>query len=412
MKMRNLWGLLLFIMGAVFVGCSNDPDEPQMPAVKEFDQPGGVFVLNEGNMTTENGSLIYISPEGTLIQNAYKNANGTELGNVTQDMCIRNGKIYIISQNGDTNPTGTKFNNDGMLIIANAKTLKKEMAFTKEELSELDWPTNIAALDDQHIFIRDKKGIWKLNAETKELTFIKGTEKAPIQRFSIADNKVYGYKAGSMGLGSKIFEFSAESEQPVSYAIPGWGLTYGLDKIYGIKVVSADKVWVMAFEPAKPSLSLGHLDANTKKLVIGEDDQRLLSKKPNNTATGTAFTEKDGIVYYVAEGTTDIYEIDYSVPPVFPKEPTEIGVPKEKKQPDDHLLVTMSSLDENAGLVYNVPAIDPISGLLYVNTLKGFGADFTTNHIWVLNPKDPQNPVKKYEDVIRFPAVICFNPGK
>lgn len=50
--------------------------------LNSFTDPKGVFVLNEGNMTTENGSLTYITPEGYVIGDAYKAVNGTELGNV------------------------------------------------------------------------------------------------------------------------------------------------------------------------------------------------------------------------------------------------------------------------------------------------------------------------------------------
>ena len=128
-----------------------------------FDDPAGAFVLNEGNMTTENGSLIYITPEGYVLDNAYNRVNGTELGNVTQDMCFHDGKIYIISQNGDTNAVGVSFDNDGLLVVADAKTLKKVRAYTKEELSGLDWPTHIAVLDEQHVYIRDNAGIWRLD---------------------------------------------------------------------------------------------------------------------------------------------------------------------------------------------------------------------------------------------------------
>ena len=44
-------------------------------------------------MTTENGSLTWISPEGYVIDDAYKAVNGTELGNVAQDMAFCDGKI-------------------------------------------------------------------------------------------------------------------------------------------------------------------------------------------------------------------------------------------------------------------------------------------------------------------------------
>lgn len=56
--------------------------------LNSFTDSKGVFVLNEGNMTTENGSLTYITPEGYVIGDAYKKVNGTELGNVAQDMAF------------------------------------------------------------------------------------------------------------------------------------------------------------------------------------------------------------------------------------------------------------------------------------------------------------------------------------
>ena len=128
-----------------------------------FDDTKGTFILNEGNMTTENGSLTYITADGYVFDDAYKTVNGTELGNVAQDMAFCDGKIYIITQNGDENAVGTKFENDGMLIVVNAKTLKKEMAFSRSDLSTLDWPTHIAALDAEHVYIRDNKGVLFVN---------------------------------------------------------------------------------------------------------------------------------------------------------------------------------------------------------------------------------------------------------
>ena len=144
-----------------------------------FDDPKGAFVLNEGNMTTENGSLVYITPEGYVLDDAYRRVNGTELGNVTQDMYFHDGKVYVISQNGDTNAVGTSFENDGMLVVADAATLKKVKAFTTADLDQLDWPTHVAVLDEQHVYIRDNAGIWHLNMDDSSLDFVEGTEGAP-----------------------------------------------------------------------------------------------------------------------------------------------------------------------------------------------------------------------------------------
>lgn len=150
----------------------------------------GTWILNEGNMTTENGSLIFISPKGVVTDSAYFRVNGTDLGNVTQDLFIKNGKMYIISQNGNKNAVGTEFENDGMLVVANSGTLKREAAYN-DELSELSWPTHIAVLDDDNIFIRDNGGIHRFSSITGELSYIDGTRGANKNQMVVTGNKLF-----------------------------------------------------------------------------------------------------------------------------------------------------------------------------------------------------------------------------
>ena len=88
----------------------------------DYSDPEGTFVLNEGNMSSDNGSVIYITANGRLINYAYWRMNGSELGKWGQDMFIADGKAYIISQNGG---------NDGILVEADARTLKRTGKFGK-----------------------------------------------------------------------------------------------------------------------------------------------------------------------------------------------------------------------------------------------------------------------------------------
>lgn len=113
--------------------------EVELRCLNTFDDPAGTFILNEGNMTTENGSLTYISPEGYVLDDAYRTVNGSELGNVAQDMAFCDGKIYVISQNGNRNANGAEFENDGMLVVMDARTLRRTASFSNEELAGLDW---------------------------------------------------------------------------------------------------------------------------------------------------------------------------------------------------------------------------------------------------------------------------------
>lgn len=56
----------------------------------------------EGNMTSVNGMLVYYDKAGKEYREVFEQANGgLEIGNVVQDMFMANGKIYLLTQNGD-----------------------------------------------------------------------------------------------------------------------------------------------------------------------------------------------------------------------------------------------------------------------------------------------------------------------
>lgn len=113
----------------------------------------GVFLLNEGSMNTETGSLTYLNAKHkVIVDNAFYRVNGKRLGNVCQDMAFANDKIYIISQNGKAH------GGEGMLVIAEAKSLKFLSEYTDEALVKLN-PSHIAVVGDK-IYLRTDKGIY------------------------------------------------------------------------------------------------------------------------------------------------------------------------------------------------------------------------------------------------------------
>ena len=113
----------------------------------------GVFLLNEGSLKTETGSLTYLNAKHkVIVDNAFYRVNGKRLGNVCQDMAFANDKIYIISQNGKAH------GGEGMLVIAEAKSLKFLSEYTDEALVKLN-PSHIAVVGDK-IYLRTDKGIY------------------------------------------------------------------------------------------------------------------------------------------------------------------------------------------------------------------------------------------------------------
>lgn len=355
------------------------------PKAIAYDDPKGVFVLNEGNMTTENGSLTYITPDGLVIDDAYKAVNGTELGNVCQDMAFCDGKIYIISQNGDENPVGTTFENDGMLVVLDAKTLKKEKSFSKSELSVLDWPTHIAVLDESHVYIRDNKGVYRFDVNTKELKFIEGSEGAPKSKFVVMNKKVYTIIDGYI---SKLLEITADEDIVNKKTLP-YSAPY--KEIYSIGKSDDGKIWLSAFGFGEYYIGKYSLEDNT---IVS----RQISIMPSSGASGVSFVTKGNDIYY-ASGTT-IYTLKFDENP-------ELG--DESGLEAETVLCDLNSLDSNAKELYNGLGINPATGMLYVNTIKGVGPFYTTNSIWEFDTTGDWTVQKnKYDNYTNFPAGFFF----
>ena len=331
----------------------------------------GTWILNEGNMTTENGSLIFISPKGAVTDSAYFRANGTYLGNATQDLFIKDGKIYIISQNGNTNAMGSEVESDGMLVVANSETLKRQATYN-EQLAELSWPTHIAVLNESNIFIRDNKGIFRFNSLSGELTFVEGSESARKNTMAVTRDKVFASS------GKTLLVLEADKTN-ISASVE-------LDANISGVITSADNnVWV--------STASGQ---SGKIYKINARDYSVIKVNtiPNGVlrasfAATPSITAKGDTLYFSGLATK-IYRHVFSTG-------------------ETEFLLDAKTRVDNANIVYNTIAVHPRTGYVYMNTIKAYGWDFLINNISIFNlGLDVPTLEANYQDYTHFPAGIFF----
>lgn len=103
-----------------FVGCKSDSPleliKTERPKVTKLERlpktmdelgavslnnPNGILVLSEGNLTDGTGVLSFIDPTQALYKNDItREVNGRSLGSICQDLAVYKERLYILSQNG------------------------------------------------------------------------------------------------------------------------------------------------------------------------------------------------------------------------------------------------------------------------------------------------------------------------
>ena len=321
----------------------------------------GAFLLNEGNFGNETGTLTYIdASKQFVLDSAYIRVNGTKLGNVCQDMAFANGKVYIISQNGPKN------GGEGLLTIADAKTLEKHKVINDANLAK-DWPTHIAVVHSR-IYLRGNSGIYR-GTEEGSFKLIPGTEKA---------NKLRMVTIGELVIATtstnKLLVIQDE-EVKQTFTLPEGSPS-------GLALAPDGQLWLSYSKPntlAKVSVS-----ASGVKILDKHTTTQSLDKK--YTATSATFARANQIFF--TEQSSVIYRHDFST-----------GETKE--------IVDVQKVDKQAKKYYNSLGIDPKTGHIYY---ASFG-DYSTYQKNVTLVLDHDGKVLlKREHVNAFPAGFYFIP--
>lgn len=331
--------------------------------VINYADPKGTFLLNEGNMGSDNGSLIYIDAEGEIYESVYKTVNGRELGNVSQSMTIADGKIFIIAQNGQK--AGT--DNEGKLVIADSKSLKRIASF-QNELDVISRPTQVSAFDMKSVYIRDSKGIYIFDANTPQRAprFVSETEGAASMPM--------------ITLGERLF--AAQNSTLIAIDRLRTTITKSADmggKITGIAKTTDGNIWVST------SNKIMKVDAQTLAIIkSNEVTVGSVSAGWGNTSAITAYGE---LIHY-SGASTKLYEHNFATG-------------------ESKLIGDVKPMLQNS-LIYSNTAIHPVTGRVFVPAISDFGT-FKINSIGIFDCTSGQPTlVKEYNDYSRFPGGFFF----
>ena len=326
-----------------------------------FGDPKGAYILNEGNLSTENGSLILILSNGKVIDRVYYRANGTELGNAAQDLYSADGLMYILSQNGN------KLGGDGRLVVTDLKTMER-VAVYNDELSALSMPSHIAVVGN-NAYIRDNNGIHCFNLETKAVSLIDGTKGASKNRMAVVGNKVFA-AAGKKVL---VIENGALSK---SIELAG--------TVSGVVKSSDRNIWVSCTTTPARILKLNATDYSMVSHELPDE-----YKLGAGWGSTPGITAKDNLIYFCNAGN------------VISRHNFETN--------ETTALVDVKERIANFGMLYNNPAVHPATGEVYYTSIKGYGMSYLVNDIAVFDfSGSSPYMVEDYQNYTRFPAGVFF----
>lgn len=305
----------------------------------------GAFILAEGNMTDETGTLSFIDHEGNAEDSIFIKANdGKKLGNSAQDMAIANGNIYVISQNG------TRNGGLGQLVIADAETAKLK-AVVDEGFA--GWTTNIAVPNNKNAFVVQSSGpMYIIDLASNKVTGkVETSNRFSKMRMMVIDNNVYA------AAGKKLVKVDGNTGEVLKEA-EFEGQIAGLVKTHAdelkVMVVGTEKIiWTVSKENM---VKLAR--ANLYDTSVNNFTQRAFDVEAKSDYSFFVLGNKGwspGIITYVSMGQ------------------------------GREILSLPSSDFSNAGIIYGPLSVNPQTGNVYFGYIKDW-SEYKNNGVAVLSP--------------------------
>ena len=212
--------IFVISIGLILASCQNDSIRPNIN-VGLYER--GYFVTNEGNFGTGNGSLSFISENGTVSNNIFEQNNSFSLGDVVQSMEIINEKAYIV------------VNNSSKIEVANIDSMTHVAT-----INGLISPRYILQVSNERAYISDWGigGIHVLDLNTNSIISTINTGQGP-EKMLIKDNKAYICNVGGFGLDNTVSVIDTENDVLITNINVG-------DKPNSIVEDANGNIWVLA----------------------------------------------------------------------------------------------------------------------------------------------------------------------
>ncbi len=149
-----------------------------------YDYNNGVFIVNEDWFGHSNGSVNFVSNEGQVQHNSFKNVNPTnDFGVTTQFGTIYGDNFYFVSKQGNR------------LVVADAQTLEHKKSF--ETIGGKDG-RSFVGVNSKNGYIGTSDGIFLFDIENLSIgELIPGTEGNQIGNMLRSSNYVFATKQGT-----------------------------------------------------------------------------------------------------------------------------------------------------------------------------------------------------------------------
>jgi YVTN family beta-propeller protein len=198
MKKLNKLFLAVIVSSAFFASCSSDDDNT--PAVARGNYDGGLFIVNEGNNGTTNGTISFLSSDLKIENNVFTLVNSDKIsGDTPQSIGINGDFAYIITNGSNKIELVNRFTFKSIATITTGLNNPRFIAFANGKGYVTNWGEPGSPTDD-YVAVLDLT----TNTVTSKIPVAEGPEKI-IQN----DAKLYVAHKGGWNQGNSLTIISA-----------------------------------------------------------------------------------------------------------------------------------------------------------------------------------------------------------